>query len=328
MARGPRVDPMNQTTDQFAAKRPGTVRRGRLCAFTLIELLLVISIIALLVGILLPALSGARKQAQNLREVNAIRQLGTAYSTYALEAKDRLMPGYLRSSWATRGRDPAHEFLVWDSPEGGNEYNRLTGAVIRKYPWRIAPYLGFSLEALIVDRNLYREYRALPSSPNDYYGYQWSFASNPSFGLNTTYVGGDAHRGAFYLPALLRYGPYYITRTDQPIFTDKLVIFASARGAKALDGTQMVPGNHRIEGPWNANSVTNAVPVFTRWRARPGERFDPSHSDNHYGHLDLRLSGRAATVMFDGHAALLNLDELSDMRRWSNQATDPDWHPR
>ncbi|MDG2201829.1 MAG: type II secretion system protein, partial [Phycisphaerales bacterium] len=53
------------------------MNRTRLRAFTLVELLVVISIIALLVGILLPAISRARDNAQVGQAKSNIRNVHT-----------------------------------------------------------------------------------------------------------------------------------------------------------------------------------------------------------------------------------------------------------
>ncbi|MHC4910865.1 MAG: type II secretion system protein [Planctomycetota bacterium] len=64
-----------------------TTSRDR--GFTIVELLVVVSIIALLVGILLPAIGKARDQAKlNISRAN-LRQLGQAHATYASEWNDR-----------------------------------------------------------------------------------------------------------------------------------------------------------------------------------------------------------------------------------------------
>jgi prepilin-type N-terminal cleavage/methylation domain-containing protein/prepilin-type processing-associated H-X9-DG protein len=64
-------------------------RRRSAAGFTLVELLVVIGIIALLMGILLPSISGSRRQARALQCASNIRQLCTAIFGYAAENKGR-----------------------------------------------------------------------------------------------------------------------------------------------------------------------------------------------------------------------------------------------
>jgi prepilin-type N-terminal cleavage/methylation domain-containing protein len=82
--------------------------------FTIVELLVVVSIIALLIGILLPAIGKARDQAKLTQSQTNLRQIGQAHVTYSAEWNDRHFT-LVDDNFARYGNDggqAADQFLV------------------------------------------------------------------------------------------------------------------------------------------------------------------------------------------------------------------------
>jgi prepilin-type N-terminal cleavage/methylation domain-containing protein/prepilin-type processing-associated H-X9-DG protein len=71
-----------------------TRRASKRKGFTLVELLVVIGIIAILISVLLPTLSAARKAGYKLKCLANLKQMGDAYKLYAVDNK-----GYWPPAW-------------------------------------------------------------------------------------------------------------------------------------------------------------------------------------------------------------------------------------
>ena len=334
-------------------------------AFTLVEILVVISIIGILISLLAVGIQRAIETSKGTKDQSRARQLLMAWQQYANNNGDQCLPGYLspaaQSSWKVKFQN-----------ENGQQ---LSPSLAQTYGWRLAGYIGYAYDPFLgyrataetnLDESLY--YTDMPYEPT----LPAQFASiasdngaglalQPGFGYNAYYVGGwwdvDPTLG---IPAF-RFrdatfqdggstvrGKVVARSIGQIARSSELMVFSSSSLRPAglyIEDNDDYPG-----AAWSVPPRLGATEI---WRLGGGNLqgvdlsgITPSSPLTAVigplplpapvlgGGLEiltqeaaplLRYGGSATAAHADGSTALVSLNELLDMRRWSNAATRSNW---
>lgn len=280
-------------------------------AFTLVELLVVLAIIALLIGILVPAIGSARRVARQTVDMSNMRQMLLGYRVYQAEHGGWLMWGY----------PPAYvdgQPLSVKLPSGHKLPGSRNALPVMRYPIRLAPYEQGVWE-LLYSHTDSPEPPTSDDSIEDAYTKAYKLSTNPSFGLNTVFVGGDLGHEGFVSPPRFRpnTGSHVAFRDVEIERPGSMIVFAESklRGGGMNSGDE---GLHRVTPP-----LANG----RQWQARD-EGFEIVNTGGVIGLPEGRYGAQTITGFFDGHVDRLSADELDDMRLWANRADHPNYDYR
>ncbi len=294
--------------------------------FTLVEILVVMAILGVLLALILPALSGAKKRGYKTREMNNIKHLGHAWMLYGNSNNDAALPGFLETSVQVAP-------VMGVSRGWGVQYKYPDATPIPLTPanttgpwtWRLMSYLSYDLRT--VQAHLDRaedDMLTLVKEDKD-------IAYEPAFGYNGFYIGGwwEMHKFSGVDTPMPRFFDHCVDGTPGRVVSvpgtiaqiaraSEMVAFCSASAFTGTGVRTKLPdttaGHHMVMPP--------TMELKARWRPNAG---------NPISAVDIvepgtwapipRYTGTIAVLYPDGHVDQQGYNALHDIRKWANGAS-------
>jgi type II secretory pathway pseudopilin PulG len=327
---------MNRSPHRFV---PCDHPRPRFRGFTIIEMLVIIGILVVLIGLLLPALSGARSRGKKTEELNALRQYHLAWTMYSNSADDKLLPGYLdqatQTAWQVNIRFPNKQVIPHN--------------ISAPFTWRLASYLNYSHDLI----HGYADEAETDMSGNDLSEAE-EVAYEPAFGYNAIYLGGWYEGSSFSgLPAPRFYERGVVATSQSHLArAQNLVVFCSSSVQPAgfyRKWSNSTPGSHYVTPPivamtqrWISAGLalvsaapSGTQPAFTQVQVDATEVAAPVESstirvvdDTTSPHTSIpigRYTSHVAVCFADGGTSSQMPGALFDQRMWIPRATPVDF---
>ena len=286
-------------------------------AFTLVELLVVMAIIAILTGLLLVGLRAAYRTSLKMDELSRIRQLGNAWLMFSQNHRDTIVPGWMDHA-ALEQQDSPQVYPDLTEIPPAPDWDHSSENVAGYWTWKLLPYLDYSWP--IIRGHLPAEEQVVENFQET----GMDVALSPGCGYNGWYLGGQ---WAKWDPHVERPQLRFSSVELENGVKDNLVITSIASLQRPTEVVAFCSSFHAPEEmaePITSNRLRGSWLVEPRILAGEymwglDEIGDLVVLQETHAPLT-RFTGEAACWFPDGHAEGLSHEALADQRRWIDDA--------